>query len=83
MSPVRASAAVHVPDVDLANFVGRSRAAQGLGPTITDPTVLAHVANILATGRDNAPRLGGAANNLLTQQSNTTSHAREVSRDSA
>jgi hypothetical protein len=53
------------PDFGIAKFVGRSRAAQGLGPTVTDTTVLARLAEILMAGRDNAPK-GGAVDNILT-----------------
>jgi hypothetical protein len=34
--------------VDVAGYVARSSAAQGLGPTVTDPATLHRVAAILA-----------------------------------
>ena len=70
------------PQSDIAELVRRSRAEQGLSEMVTDPAVLARVANILEAGRDNAPRVGGVANNSSpSSQSNTTPHGWEVSRD--
>jgi hypothetical protein len=49
----------------VARWVASSRARQGLGPTVTDPSVMAAVAElvrpILERARDQAPELSEAA----------------------
>jgi hypothetical protein len=51
-------------EVDIAKLVATSRAAQGLPPKVSDLDVLARVAMIISTERDNAsPPRGGAARN--------------------
>jgi hypothetical protein len=41
--------------MNVAIYVARSRAAQGLGPRITDPLVLNRIAQLLAERHDAAP----------------------------
>jgi hypothetical protein len=41
--------------VNVAAYVARSRAAQGLGPRITDPLVLNRIAQLLAEPQEAAP----------------------------
>jgi hypothetical protein len=52
--------------MNVAAYVARSRAAQGLGPRITDPLVLNRIAQLLAEPQDAA--LNGAQTSTSGQR---------------